>query len=258
MRWKLWLAICLVLIIIALGATGCDVLSSPTTRAPSTSGLIPSQQNTGIWVSGEGKVTVVPDVAILSLGVEAQATTIAQAQNEASVAMDAVVRELDSYGVAANDIKTRHFSIYPVRRWVPDEEKEVLIGYRVNNMVTAKIRTVADAGAIIDTVARAGGDYIRIDSISFTVDDPVPYHKEVREKAMADAEAKAKQLADSAGVKLGEPTYISESGGFIPVPREIVMAVPGMAPVPAPAPPPSISPGETEIRLTVQVVYSIR
>jgi len=257
MRWKLWLAICLVLIIIALGATGCDILGAPTTRAPSTSGLISSQQNTGIWVSGEGKVTVVPDVAILSLGVEAQAATIAQAQNEASIAMDAIVRELDAYGVAANDIKTRHFSIYPVRRWVPDEEKEVLIGYRVSNMVTAKIRTVADTGAIIDTVARAGGDYIRIDSISFTVDDPVPYHKEVREKAMADAEAKANQLADSAGVKLGEPTYISESGGSLPVPRTQIAFAEAM-PVPAPAPLPPISPGETEIKLTVQVVYSIR
>ena len=73
---------------------------------------------------------------------------------------------------------------------------------------------------------------------------------------MADAEAKAEQLADLAGVKLCKPIYISESGGYIPIIREYAAMAEGI-PVPAPAPPP-ISPGETEVRLTVQVVYSIK
>ena len=252
---KMWLVIFLVLIVIALGAAGCEGFTSPTPRAPSTGGLITTQPNAGIWVTGEGKVTVVPDVAILSLGVEAQAATVAQAQSEASVAMEAVVRELDDHGVADKDIKTQRFSIYPVRRWAPESEEEVLVGYRVHNMVTAKVREVEATGTIIDAVARAGGDYVRIANISFTVDDPTIYHKEAREKAMADAEVKARQLADSAGVNLGEPTYISESGGVIPMPR---ISFAEAAPVPAPAAPPSISPGETGIRLTVQVAYSIR
>jgi uncharacterized protein YggE len=247
---KLWLAISLALIIVVLGAAGCEGFTSPPPRTPSTS-LIPTQ-NTGIWVTGEGKVTVVPDVAVLSLGVEAQADTVEQAQSEASAAMFAVTKELDSHGVADRDIKTQHFSIYPVRRWVPEREEEVLVGYRVNNMVTAKVREVEATGAIIDAVTRAGGDYFRMDSISFTVDDPTTYHKEAREKAMADAKAKAEQLANSAGVRLGEPTYISESAGAIPMPR---ISFAEAAPVPAA---PSISPGETEILLTVQVAYSIR
>ena len=254
MKRILWLAVFLALVIIALGVAGCDGFTSPPPRTTSTSGLI-TQQNTGIWVTGEGKVTVVPDVAILSLGVEAQADTVAQAQSEASTAMQAVVRELKAGGVAEKDIKTRYFSIYPVRRWVQEKEEEVLVGYRVNNMVTAKVREVEVTGTIIDAVARAGGDYIRIDSIGFTVDDPTPYHKEAREKAIADAKAKASQLADSAGVKLGEPTYISESAGAIPISR---VSYGEAMPVPAPAAPPPISPGETEIVLTVQVAYSIR
>ena len=72
---------------------------------------------------------------------------------------------------------------------------------------------------------------------------------------MADAEAKAKQLADSADVKLGKPTYINESGGFIPISREVTFSAP--VPAPALAPPTLITPGETEIRLTVQIAYSI-
>ena len=257
MKWRLLLPISLVLVIIAIGTTGCETLKPPSSTPKVTQSLsgIFSQQSTGIWVTGEGKVSVVPDVAILSLGVEVQAATVAEAQSYAATVMTAVLAELDNRGIAEKDIQTRHFSIYPVRRWSEKEGKEVLLGYRVTNTVMVKVRKVDDTGTIIDAVARAGGDYIRINNISFTVDDPTAYHKEVREKAMADAEAKAKQLADLGNVKLGRLTYINE-GGFTPVAREMVIEMPPM-PAAAPAPMMPISPGETEIRLTVQVAYSI-
>ena len=248
-----FISLALLSAIIAVSTAGCDGFAAPSPKATS-SGAILSQQSTGIWVTGEGKVSVVPDVAILSLGVEAQAANIAEAQNQAATSMNAVVGELDRHGVASKDIKTQQFSIYPVRRWVKEKEEEVLVGYRVNNMVTAKVRKVKDTGTIIDAAARAGGDYTRINSISFTVDDPANYLNEAREKAMADAGAKAKQLADLGGVRLGSPIYINESGGFLPAPREFAM----MAEAAAPAPPTPISPGETEIRLSVQVVYYIK
>ncbi len=242
----------LVLGFIAVSLVGCDFIAPPAPKTSVSSGPIFSQQNTGIWVTGEGKVSVVPDVAILNLGIESQADTVAEAQNRAATAMEAVLAELDNYGIAQRDIKTQHFNIYPVRRWV--EDKEILLGYRVNNTVTAKVRKVTDTGAIIDATARAGGDYFRINGITFTVDDPSAYREEAREKAMEDAKAKAKQLADSAGIKLDSPIYINESGGFIPVPR-IYTGVPEAITAPASTP---IAPGETEILITVQVVYSIK
>ncbi len=255
MRRRLLPAICLALAVIAVSAVGCAGITPPSApKAESWSGFF-SQQTTGIWVSGEGKVSVVPDVAILDLGVEVQADTVASAQNYATTVMTAVLAELDDHGIAKKDIQTRRFSIYPVRRWSEKDAKEILIGYRVTNTVTAKVRDVDETGTIIDAVARAGGDYIRINSISFTVDDPTPYYEEAREKAMADAEAKARQLADLGDVKLVEVSYISE-GGLVSVPRALyveTMPMPAAAPAPTP-----ISPGETEIRLSVQVVYSIQ
>ena len=256
MKKKSLLLIGLFLAVIAVIAAGCESFSPPSTaKTTVSSGLSFSQQNTGIWVTGEGSVSVVPDIAILNLGVEVQSETVAVAQSQAATSMDAVVRELKSKGIADKDIKTRSFSIYPVRRWVEKEDREVLVGYRVNNMVTTRVKQVEDVGAIIDAVAEAGGDYIRINNISFTVDDPAKYREEAREKAMADAEAKAKQLAAAGGVNLGSPTYISESDGAIPVPRDFAVKAFAEA---AAAPPTSISPGETEIRITVQVVYGIR
>ena len=254
MSRKSLIVLSVVLLIIILSAVGCESLSPPsvTPKAQSALSGIINLQNSGIWVTGEGKVSVVPDIALLSLGVEVQSSSVAEAQSYAATVMTAVIDELDNLGIAEKDIKTQRFSIYPVRRWSEKEGREVLVGYRVTNMVTAKVRKVEDTGTVIDAVARAGGDYIKVNSISFTVDDPSAYYEEARELAMADAKAKAEQLADLGKVKLGRPTYISESGASMPVVREFYAG----APVPAAAPTP-ISPGETEIRLSVQVAYGI-
>lgn len=258
MQRKLFPMVFFLITAVFLSVTGCETLSPPTTSGgPSatteSSGLLISQQSTGIWVSGEGSVTVVPDIALLSLGVEAQTETVAEAQSQAATAMAAVKAELDRYGIDDKDVKTTQFRIFPVRRWADEKQQEILIGYRVTNTVTVTVREVDEAGGIIDAVAAAGGDFTRINSISFTVDEPEAYEEEAREKAMADAKAKARQLADLGNVKLGAPTYINESGGATPVPRPVFTE----SAIPAPALPTEVSPGETEIRLTVQVVYGI-
>ncbi len=256
MSRKTLMVLSAVLLLIILGVAGCDTLSPPSSvseaRSP-VSGIF-NQQNTGIWVTGEGEVSVAPDVAVLNLGVQVQSGSVAEAQNYAATTMTAVVAELDNFGIAEKDIKTSQFSITPVRRWSEKDGREILIGYLVNNTVTTKVRKIEDTGAIIDAVARAGGDYIVINSVSFTVDDPSAYYEEARALAMADARTKAEQLADLGKVRLGKPSYINETGAYAPVVRDFYAEGAMLAPAAAPTP---ISPGETEIRLSVQVVYSI-
>ena len=212
-----------------------------------------SSQPTGISVSGTGKVTAIPDVAILRLGVEATAKTVAETRNQAATAMDAVLNSLKANGVNPKDIQTQYLSIYPITRWIETDQQEIIVGYRVTNMVTAKIRKVGDAGLVIDSAVKAGGDLIRVQGISFTIDDPSIYYSQARQKAMADAKAKAQELATLAGVGLGRPIYISEGGGYVPMP---IYETRTMAAGDATAPTP-ISPGELEISLSVQVLYAI-
>ncbi len=251
-RILLWSGILLLLIAVMICISGCDSFS-PAPRTAST-GSVASGQNTGIWVTGEGKVTAVPDVAILNVGVEARADTVAQAQDDANSAMNAIRSELDARGIDEKDIKTLYFNIYPVRNYNPEKDGEELAGYRVTNMLTVKVRKVEEAGAIIDAVAKAGGNFIRIDSISFTVDDPVPPQKEARAKALADAKEKARQIADEAGLKLGAPTFINETSSYYPspVPSAYETVVPMMGGGT------SISPGETTVTVYVQVAYGIK
>ena len=257
-KWLWAIGLALVIPIVALSGCYAGIPGPGSPRwanVPSSLEFNLGNQQAGIWVTGEGKVMAVPDIATLRLGIEAQEATVAEAQTQASEAMDRVKAALIDNEVADRDIQTQYFSIHKVTRWDETKNQEIVIGYRVSNMVTAKIRDIDNAGSIIDAVVKAGGDLTRIDSISFSIDDPSAYFGEAREKAMADAEAKAEQMASLAGVRLGKPTYISESG-YLPPPIYPRVAYEEV-PMPAPAPPPPISPGEMEITLTVQIAYAI-
>lgn len=250
-KWILAVSLALVLVTAVLPGCGSDTY---TALEEQTQEIYTASQQSGIWVTGEGKVTAVPDIAILRLGIEAQETSVAVAQTKAADGMDKVMTALTKNEVAMKDIQTQQFSIRRVTKWDREKEEEIIIGFQVTNMVTAKIRDIDKVGSVIDAAAEVGGDLTRIDSISFSVDDPSAYYEEAREKAMADAKAKAEQLAGLAGITLGTATYISE-GIQSPAPGYqpgVFMAERAMA-----AAPTTISPGETEISLNLQVAYAI-
>jgi len=246
----LLLVMSLVVALTVVGLVGC---TAEGTELEDIKALNLGNQQQGIWVNGVGEVSAVPDIVELRLGIEAQATSVTQAQTEATDAMDEVMAALLASGVAEKDIQTQYFSIQRVTRWDSDTQQEVVIGYRVTNMVTAKIRDVDEAGTVIDAVVEAGGDLIRIDSINFSIDDPSVYYDEVREEAVADAEEKAEKLAELAGVTLGKPTFISESMLAAPT----VQRYYGFEEAVVAAKEAPISPGELEISLTVQITYAI-
>ena len=229
-------------------AVGCQ------STAGTTTGIVSTQQS-GIWVSGEGKVSVTPDIATVQMGIQAQAETVAEAQAEASTAMDAVMASLQAEGVAEKDIQTQYFNISPVSRWDSDKGESTITGYQVTNIVTVKVREIDKAGDVIDSAVTAGGNNIVVNSINFSVDDPTAYYDTARTEAIAEALDKAQTLATLSGAKLGDPTYISESssGGSIyrSYPSYDAVAAEGVSST-------SISAGEIEVTLTVQIAYSIK
>ena len=267
----LTLSLILAAVLLTAGLLGCNsgnptdtnppvapAQTTPPQSSPSEVNVSLNSQVEGIWVSGTGKVTVTPDIATLQLGIESQEASVSEAQARASEAMDKVMVALTDSGVADKDIQTRYFRISQRTRWDDAQQMEVVIGYRVTNQVVAKIRDMENVSTIIDAVVAAGGDYTRINNLSFSVDDPSVYYDEAREKAIADAKDKAQKIAGLAGMKLGEPTYISEST-VSPVYEGMVygLSAPMPVPAPAPAPAPSISPGEIEISVNMQIAYSI-
>ena len=236
------------------GDSGPAVGQAPTEMLAGTSRTAPliqfsTNQQVGIWVSGRGEVTAVPDLAILNLGVEARARIVEEAQRQAAQAMDRIIQTLRDGGIEDRDMHTRRFNIFP------EYERRVLVGYRVSNQVSVKIRDVGSVGSIVDGVAKAGGDLTRIQGINFTVEDTQALESQAREKAIQDLMAKAKQFADLTGVQLGKLVFLSESGGFVPrletfTQRACAEAAPAQAPTP-------IIEGELKLTTTVQGVYAI-
>ena len=148
---KKWLwAVGIAALVPVLALVGCS--AGPTTIET----VHLDTQQTGIWVTGQGEITAVPDVAILRLGVESQQLTVVEARDEAAAAMADIMTVLQNSGVAEKDIQTQYFNIRQVTRWDDYKDEQIVTGYRVTNTVTAKIRDVDNAGAVIDIVAGAG------------------------------------------------------------------------------------------------------
>ena len=218
----------------------------------------------GIWVTGQGEIAVEPDLVLLSIGVDSTGSTVKEANAKASTAMDAIIRALHDAGVEDRDIQTTSFNIFPQYEYSEELEagirrsKQILVGYRVNNSASIKIRDMDSVGQIIDDVVTAGGDSTRVNNIRFTLDDPKPLMTQLREQAVADALAKAQQFADLTGVGLGRLVFVSEGGATSPIVRNFGDQRMAFAEAALSVPAPSISGGELDLTLNVQAVFAIQ
>lgn len=208
-----------------------------------------------IKVVGQGSVRIKPDIARTSIGVETLAETVKEAVQQNESQMKAILTALKASGIAEKDIQTTNYSIYFERppeipfAAEPSTEKTKL-QYRVSNMVNVTIRDLEKVDDVLDAVIEAGANNIW--GVSFSLEDSKNAQADARAKAIADAQERAKALAELSGVTLGPVMSVSEviGGGAVPVPVAVVerAAVAGGGP---------ISPGELEITYQVEVSYFI-
>ena len=236
-----------------------SVASAAISRIPSEGGMSEPQHQMfsdgsqgGISVSGSGSISVEPDLAILNIGVEATGKTVSFARSEAASAMDSVVSSLKKEGILTKDIQTQQLTIYP--RYDYQTNKQVLIGYSVTNTARVKVRDLSKVGKIVDNAAASGGDYVRINGISFNVEDTDQYMESLRKQAVQKAQIKAEEYADSAGVKLGSLRSLTEVGAQYPHMFSAMDNQMRAMSVPMESP---ISGGELQITVTVFTVFNI-
>jgi hypothetical protein len=215
-------------------AAGCG---NRTTRIEN----IPAAETHGITVNGEGKVTGKPDIAQLTLGVSKLANTVEQARNDAAASLDAMIKSIRDNGVAKDDIQTLQFNISPEYDY--SNGRQLLKGFRVTNVVSAKLRDINKTSKVVDDAVTAGGDNTQ------------ELQAQAREKAVADAKARAQTLAGAAGVTIGDPITISETS-FQPVPLASKAFAEDRGAGAAPATP--IEPGKLDVTVTVNVTWGIR
>ncbi len=223
--------------------------SLPTVQAQEAAS--PAAVSRTITVVGEGQVMIQPDVARANFGVEVVRPTVREALDENKVTMDAVLAALAEQGIEERDIQTTGFSIYAERFGPQGPLPEDQVNYRVSNNVTVIIRDLASVGTVVDATVEAGANNIY--GIEFRLDDPSVVESEARESAIADAKAKAEELAELTGVSIGGVVSISEviSNGYFSsnFAQNASMALGGAAT--------PISPGELQLTMQLQVSYAI-
>jgi uncharacterized protein YggE len=163
----------------------------------------------GITVSGIGTAAAQPDVADVDLGVSVLADTVEEATSVAAERARAVTAALVAAGVLADDLATTEHSIRPEYDYSGNEQS--LSGYRVSNMMRARLRDIATTGTVLESVSEAGRDETRVNGLTFGVGDETALRTEARQAAWKDAFAKATQLAGLSGQTLGNATSITET-----------------------------------------------
>lgn len=208
------------------------------------------QMERTITVTGFGKVTGSNDIAVTTLGYANVDKDVARAQTENKKVMDAILKDLRGLGIADKDVQS-DYSIHPEYNYTPDKGQQ-LIGYRVSNNATVKIRDLKKISDVLGLVGRYGAT--NVSGLSFTIDDPENLKQQARDKALQDALVKAARLAQSLGVRLvGVVSYTEfESGDFPLAPvygREIGLGMGGGGP--------DVAPGSKDLMMNVNITYKI-
>jgi uncharacterized protein YggE len=162
----------------------------------------------GITVQGSGTVSSTPDRAQISFGVETRAATAKAALNGNAAEMRKVIAAIKAGG--AIDVQTQSVSLQPQYA-----EGGGVQGYVAQNTVSATIRDLAKAGAVIDAAVEAGANQIYGPSLSRG--DQTELYRQALRAAVADARTRAQALAAAANLTLGRVTQVVE-GGSAPSP----------------------------------------
>lgn len=208
---------------------------------------------TRLDIAATGEVTRVPDLAIVSAGVQTLRPTATAAIEENAARMERVRAALKRAGIDDKDIQTSSLSLNPEYRYGENQPPQ-LTGYRATNTVSVKFRDLKRTGAILDALVREGAN--QINGPSLTIDKPEAAYDEARMRAIANGRARAELYARALGMRVARLLSVSESGSVIPPPmpyaRDAAMAVGAVSAES------KIDPGTQELQVSVSMSFELQ
>lgn len=171
-------------------------------------GVLSAEENTlpkVVRVTGTSEVKVVPDRAVIELGVQKQDPNAGVAKRAADQASRRILAALKAHGVDEKDVQTTYLSLQPESY----TRKGVRISYFVANETLAiTVRDLSKLDTLLEELVKAGGN--RIDSIGYETSDMRKYSDQARELAVKAAREKAQALAQALGQDVGKAHSIEE------------------------------------------------
>jgi len=216
-------------------------------------------------VSGEGKITAIPDVAQFTFSIITEGgKDIAKLQKENTEKGNKIIGFIKSQGVEDKDIKTQNYNLEPRYQYFncyqPMDGKSKscpppeIVGYTIRQTVSIKVRDFFKIGDILAGAIENGAN--SVSQLSFEIDDIDKIKNQAREEAIKKAKEKAENIAKAGNFRLGKLLSIEEEG-FAPTPYYLK----NMELLPMDAgglPSPTIEPGSQEVTVNIVLKYGIK
>lgn len=215
--------------------------------------ILSQQKGEPLVVSGEGKVSVVPDIAKVNFGIQESGPRLSAVQNSVNIKSKTLTDQFKKLGIGDKDIKTTSYNVFPQYDYNAGTPR--ITGYQVSVNYEVTIRNFDIVNDILVAGTQNGANIVG--GINFEINDDTKKQKlqEAREKAVSEAKEKAEGLAKAAGISLGKIINVSENQA-IPLPRPLAVPISGGGETKVTEP--SVQPGETEISVSVSLSYEIR
>ena len=107
-------------------------------------------------VTGQGEVTALPDMAQVTLGVEARKPTLAEARGQVSAAVERLLALTRDLGIEPKHVDSSQLQVQPDYRWNEKDRQRVLLGYVVSRQVNVELRDLDQLGTLLEKAVDAG------------------------------------------------------------------------------------------------------
>ena len=216
-------------------------------------GIATAQQPRTIVVSGNGEVSVRPDMANLSFAIETHAKNAAEAASRNAALAQKITDALKAKLGDKGKVSTGGYSLspdYEQHQGRPDAA--TIVGYSAQNSIEVETPAMNLLGELIDAAIGAGAN--RVNSLNFTLKNDTRPRSDALANASRDAQQQAQALAASLNVKLGRIITASTEGAPRPVPLARTFAPAASAMVTFKTP---VEAGDITVSSTVYLTYEI-
>jgi uncharacterized protein YggE len=231
--------------LLAAALVFAPIAAAAKDSAPGTAGAPPT-----VAVVGQASEDAKPDIATVSLTINVEKPTAAEAANENARRAEAVIAGLTAAGVAAKDVATVGLTLYPV--WNNQSQPRSVTAYQAINRLAVRAQPIEKVGALIAQAVQNGAEY---QGVGFDVSDREAREDALRTKAVENAAHRAELYARGAVMKLGPLQTIRADAAqhVFPPLLDTVRAMPAGGA----ATPPPIEPGLITLTETVSASWAL-
>ena len=205
-----------------------------------------------ISVSGEGKIKVTPDQAIISVGVQNTGKDAIEVKRLNDESVDKVIKFLKKMNLLATDYQTQQVSLY--RNYDYEKKKH---NYIANQTITIRLKDLKKYDELMMGLLDSGIN--NIGGVEFKSSKIAIHESEARIKAMENALQKANDYVSILSQKMGKALTISDNSYTnYPVPMYAnTRMLKDTAMMDHAAPQETLAIGEIEIVSTVSVSFML-